>query len=49
MQILVLEDEAAHAEAIRRALNNAGMVDANIRIAGTMREYRECVASSPPI
>jgi PAS domain S-box-containing protein len=48
LQILVLEDEAAHAEAIRRALNNDGMAGADIRIAGTMREYLECVASSPP-
>jgi PAS domain S-box-containing protein len=48
LQILVLEDEAAHAEAIRRALKNNGMAGADIRIAGTMREYMEYVASLTP-
>ncbi len=45
--ILLVEDEPAHAEAIRRAFQVA---DANvaIQVAGTLRKYREVVAAGPP-
>jgi PAS domain S-box-containing protein len=47
LQILIVEDEPAHAEAIRRAIEAAGL-DAMIREAGTLREYREIVEAHPP-
>jgi len=39
MHIIIVEDEAAHAEAIRRALKDAGM-KAQVEVAGTLREYQ---------
>jgi light-regulated signal transduction histidine kinase (bacteriophytochrome) len=48
VDILMAEDDPAHAEAMRRVLEAAGMVGATIRVAGTLGEYRECVAASPP-
>jgi DNA-binding NtrC family response regulator len=44
---MIVEDEADHAEAIRRALESAGM-DVEIHVSGTLREYRESVAASVP-
>lgn len=47
LRVLVAEDEPAHAEAIRRALQ-AGPVRAEVRVAGTLQEYREAAAKEPP-
>ena len=47
MNILLLEDEPAHAEAIQRALE-ASDLKAVVRVASTLREYREAVAARPP-
>ena len=47
MNILLLEDEPAHAEAIRRALE-ASDLKAVVHVAGTLREYHEAVAARPP-
>jgi PAS domain S-box-containing protein len=47
VNILLLEDEPAHAEAIRRALE-ASDLKAVLHVAGTLREYREAVAARPP-
>jgi PAS domain S-box-containing protein len=46
-RILIVDDEAAHAEAIRRALEGGGMWN-EIRVAGALAEYRAMVSSSPP-
>jgi two-component system, cell cycle sensor histidine kinase and response regulator CckA len=47
LQVLIAEDESAHAEAIRRALSKAdGAFE--IRVAGTLREFRELAAARPP-
>ena len=40
LRILLVEDEPAHAEAIRRAFEAAGP-GAVIQVAGTLREYRD--------
>lgn len=45
--LMILEDESSHAEAIRRALAASG-TDAEIQVAGTLREYRERVAALAP-
>ncbi|MCX6568095.1 MAG: PAS domain S-box protein [Candidatus Aminicenantes bacterium] len=47
VNILLLEDEPAHAEAIRRAFE-ASDLKSVVRIVGTLREYREIVAAQPP-
>ena len=47
MDILLLEDDPAHSEAIRRALEASGL-KAVVRVAGTLREYQEAVAARPP-
>jgi PAS domain S-box-containing protein len=47
VNILLLEDEPAHADAIRRALE-ASDLKAAVQIAGTLREYHEAVAVCPP-
>jgi PAS domain S-box-containing protein len=44
---LLLEDEAAHAEAIRRALESAGN-SFEVQIVGSLKEYRDSVAVKPP-
>ncbi|MEI6310356.1 MAG: ATP-binding protein, partial [bacterium] len=46
-KILIVDDEAAHAEAIRRALEGVGM-DNEIRVAGTLAEYHTIMASWQP-
>jgi PAS domain S-box-containing protein len=45
--ILIVEDEPAHAEAIRRAFQDAGAAG-EIQVVGSLREYREAVAARPP-
>lgn len=47
MKVLIVEDEAAHAEAVRRAFENAGL-EADIQVAGTLREYRGMVETFSP-
>ena len=47
LKVLIVEDEAAHAEAIRRSFMATG-AKAEILMAGTLQEYRSLVASSPP-
>ena len=47
LKILIVEDDSDHAEAISRALN-AAYPAVNIRIAGTLREYRQIVTTDPP-
>ena len=46
-QILIVEDEEAHVEAIRRAFE-AVHSKADIRAVGTLREYREHIAAYTP-
>ena len=47
LSILLAEDEPAHAEAIRRAMH-AAISNVTIDVAGTIREYRDCVSTRPP-
>ena len=47
ISILVLEDDPAHAEAIRRAFESADP-PAEIRMASSVREYCGLVADRPP-
>jgi PAS domain S-box-containing protein len=47
IRTLLLEDEAAHAEAIRRALESAGK-GFKIQIVGSLKEYRDSVEVKPP-
>lgn len=47
LRILIVEDEAAHAEAIRRAFEIGG-AQAEVQVAGTLREYRERVVAGAP-
>ncbi|MCY2988944.1 MAG: PAS domain S-box protein [Planctomycetota bacterium] len=47
LQLLIVEDEEAHVEAIRRAFDAAG-AKTDIHAVGTLREYREYVAAHPP-
>ena len=47
LHLLIVEDEPAHAEAIRRAFDQMA-TKADVRVAGTLREYREQVAAQPP-
>jgi PAS domain S-box-containing protein len=44
---MIVENEAAHAEAIRSAFEAAG-TDVEIQVSGTLREYRESVAAGAP-
>ncbi len=45
--ILLVEDEPAHVEAVRRAFKKSGN-GAKIRVAGTLREYRAAIAMEAP-
>jgi len=45
--ILLVDDEPAHAEAVRRAFDAAGR-NGSIQVAGTLRKYRELVGVRPP-
>jgi PAS domain S-box-containing protein len=47
IRILIVEDEAGHSEAIRRALEAAG-AGVGIRVVRTLREYYESVAVAAP-
>jgi PAS domain S-box-containing protein len=47
LHLQILEDDAAHVEAIHRAFDRAG-VKADIHTAGTLREYREMIVAHPP-
>ena len=47
IRVLLLEDEAAHAEAIRRGLESSDGAF-KLQIVGTIKKYREQVAANPP-
>ncbi|MDO8805903.1 MAG: response regulator [Elusimicrobiota bacterium] len=47
LQLLIMDDEKSHIEAIRRAFAEAGGT-VDIHAVGTLREYRERVAVHPP-
>ena len=47
ISLLILEDDPAHAEAIRRAFESSGQ-PAEIRVASSLREYCEMVDARPP-
>jgi len=47
IRALVVEDEPAHAEAIKRAFQTSGM-KAALRVVGTLKEYRKIVSVQPP-
>jgi two-component system cell cycle sensor histidine kinase/response regulator CckA len=47
IRVLLLEDEDAHAEAIRRGLKSSS-THFSIKTVATLREYRESVAADPP-
>ncbi|MGZ8474270.1 MAG: PAS domain-containing protein, partial [Candidatus Deferrimicrobiaceae bacterium] len=46
-QIMILEDEPAHAEAIRRSLEAAD-AEVSVRVVGTLREYRSSIQDILP-
>jgi DNA-binding NtrC family response regulator len=47
LRLLIVEDEAAHVAAIRRAFEN-GEDKTHIEVVGTLREFRQCTAGQPP-
>jgi len=47
LSLLLVEDEPAHAEAVRRSLAASDM-NMEVRAVGTLREYRKAVAARPP-
>ncbi|MBI4917019.1 MAG: PAS domain S-box protein [Acidobacteria bacterium] len=47
LDLLIVEDEAAHAEAIRRAFA-VTVPDAVVRVVGSLRAFHEAVAARPP-
>jgi len=47
IRVLLLEDEAAHAEAIRRALKSSS-THYLVKLVGTLKEYHDSVAAGPP-
>ena len=47
LNVLIVDDEPAHIEAIRRAFLAAGLQFA-VKSAATLREYRELAAADPP-
>ena len=47
LHLLIVDDEEAHGEAIRRAFASTGM-EVDIRVVGTLKEYRDCIAVHPP-
>jgi signal transduction histidine kinase len=47
LNIVLAEDEAAHVEAIRRALEDSSLA-VEIRVVGTLAEFRAAVAAKPP-
>ena len=46
-RIIIVEDDAAHAEAIKRALKDSGM-NAQVDVAVSIRDFRRYLAVSPP-
>ncbi len=46
-RIMIVEDDPAHAEAILRALERAGMA-ADVRVTNTLKTYREALAAGAP-
>ncbi|MCX6901519.1 MAG: PAS domain S-box protein [Verrucomicrobia bacterium] len=46
LHLLIVEDEEAHVEAIRRAFDADG-ANVEVHVAGTLREYSELVATRP--
>ena len=46
-RLVLVEDEPAHAEAIRRAIANSPHA-VSLQVVGTLREYRDVVARQPP-
>jgi len=47
LNIVLADDEAAHVEAIRRALEDSSL-EVEIRVVGTLAEFRAAVAARPP-
>jgi PAS domain S-box-containing protein len=47
IHVLIAEDDAAHANAIRRAFEADGM-KTRIEVVGTLREFRQCSVELPP-
>ena len=47
IHVLLLEDEAAHAEAIRRAVESSDNAF-HVQVVGSLREFRDCVNINPP-
>jgi len=47
LRILILEDEAAHAEALLRSLKAADLTN-GIQVVTTLKAYRAAVAANPP-
>lgn len=47
LHLLIVEDKGVHVEAIRHAFGTAG-VEADIQMAGTLREYRELLVAYTP-
>ena len=47
LNVLVAEDEPAHAEAIRRAFQSSA-VRTELDVAGTLQEYRATISKKPP-
>lgn len=47
LHLVIVEDEAAHVEAIRRAFDHAA-TKPDIQAVGTLQEYRERIAAQPP-
>jgi len=47
MRILIVEDEQAHAEAIRRAFSRSNP-EVKVEVVGTLQEYRQHIAAQPP-
>ena len=47
IHVLLLEDEASHAEAIRRALESSGQSFV-IEVVNSLKQFREHVSSNPP-
>ena len=47
VRVLIAEDEPAHTEAIRRSLETCGL-KAEVRVTGTLSEFRELAAAAPP-
>jgi PAS domain S-box-containing protein len=47
IRVLIVDDEPAHAEAVRRALLEAE-TPIDVQVAGSLKQYRESVAAHPP-